>query len=269
MSKVDGKVALVTGGGGGIGRGICETLAYAGAKVVVSGRNLNTVEETVKIIIEAGGEAIALKLDVTSEYDWKKAIDFTLRYYKKLNILVNNAGIWTGDGCEGVPLANWRNVLSINLDGTFLGIRNAIDVMKDNNAANSIINISSISGQAPDMSIPYSVSKAGVGMLAKCTALECRQRGYDNIRVNTILPGAIKDGMGNEGKETERYQQIFSKYCPPERLGTAKDIANATLFLASEESSYITGSELVIDGGVTASACGYIFARFAEKLNAK
>lgn len=264
MIRIDGKVALVTGGGGGIGRGICEVLAQAGAKVIVTGRNLGTVDETVKIITDAGGEAFAVKLDVSSEPDWLRAVDTTLTRFNKLNILVNNAGIYTDEGCEGTSLAHWRYALGINLDGTFLGVRTAIAAMKDNNEANSIINISSVAGQIPDLSVLYSVSKAGVGMLGKCAALECIEKGYDNIRVNTILPGVIKDGMGNEDKETQRYQQLFAKYLPPSRLGDAKEIASAVLFLASEQSAYTTGSELVIDGGLSAGAGGYLVARFSE-----
>lgn len=269
MKKLKGKVALVTGGGGGIGRGICKMLASAGAQVVVTGRNLNNIEETAKIITEAGGDASAITLDVTHEDDWQKVIDHTLHHYKKLNILVSNAGIQMDEnGCEDVTLENWRNILGINLDGVFLGIRAAIIAMKNNSDENSIINISSTGALMPHRSVSYCVSKAGVGMLSKCAALECRKKGYDNIRVNTILPGVIKDGMGHQVKELDAYQEIFLNNCPPARLGEEQDIAKAVLFLASDDSSYMTGSELVVDGGLSVSASSYMLNSFAEQVHA-
>ena len=263
MIQIAGKVALVTGGGGIIGRSACQMLAQAGAKVVVAGRTLSSIEETVKTIVDTGGEAIAVKLDVSCENSWQQAIDTTLKSYKKLNILVNNAGIWQNDGpSEDVSLSNWKHLLSVNLDGTFLGVRSAIGVMKDNKESNSIINIASISGQMPDMRASYSVSKAGVLMLGKCAALECRKKGYDNIRVNTILPGGVLGEADPEPKSTEE----FDRYYPPVKFGRPKDIAGGVLFLASEYSSYMSGGELVIDDGYSASVGGFLTVNMVEQL---
>jgi NAD(P)-dependent dehydrogenase (short-subunit alcohol dehydrogenase family) len=263
MSELNGKVALVTGGGGIIGRGVCKVLAQAGARVVVSGRNLASVDETVKMIIDTGGEAIAVKLDVTCEADWQKAIDLTLTHFKKLNILVNNAGGVEGvNGCEGVSLSDWNNVLNINLTGAFLGVRSGVAAMKDNKEFNSIINIASLSGMMPDMRVPYSVSKAGVLMLGKCVAMECRKKGYDNIRVNTILPGGVIADTDPEPKGTAE----FDRYHPPARFGRVKDVAKGVLFLASEDSSFMSGSELIIDGGYSASIFGFTTENIIEEL---
>lgn len=261
MNKVDGKVALVTGGGGIIGRGVCIALAQAGAKVVVSGRNLNAIEETAKMITNFGGEAIAVRLDVTNEEDWQGAIDLTLTHYNKLNILVNNAGGFEGvKGCEGVSLADWNNVLGVNLNGTFLGVSAGITAMKNNKESNSIINIASVSGQMPDLRVPYSVSKAGVLMLSKCAAMECLKKGYDNIRVNTILPGGVIADTDPEPQGTEE----FERYHPPARSGRTQDIAKGVLFLASGDSDFVTGSELVIDGGYSAAMGGFLTANLQE-----
>lgn len=257
MAQINGKVALVTGGGGVIGRGVCIALAKAGAKVAISGRNLNLIEETVRIIRDAGGEAIPVKLDVTSEDDWQSAIDFTLTHFNKLNILVNNAGGSLGVyGCESVSLAEWDNVLGSNLNGTFLGIRAGITAMKENKESNSIINISSVSGQMPDLRVPYSVAKAGVLMLGKCSAMECRKKRYDNIRINTILPGGVIGEMDAEPIISDE----FRKFYPPTKLGRPEDIAKGVLFLASEDSGHMTGGELVIDDGYAAGIGGFTTA---------
>ena len=249
MNRVDGKVALVTGAGAGIGRASCELLAKAGAKVVVTDIDLPTAEETAKIILSSGGEAIAVQLDVASEDDWQKALDTTIKHFKKINILVNNAAIEIGVRCEETSLAMWQKVNSVNYDGIFLGIRIAIKTMKENEGANSIINISSVGGLVPYQDASYCAGKAGMGMLAKCAALECRKKCYD-IRVNTIYPGSIKGAMGKEIKETEEYQQRFLDHYPVDRVGEVNDIANGVLFLASDDSSYMTGTDFVIDGGI-------------------
>lgn len=264
MNRVDGKVALVTGGGGLIGRGISLILAQAGAKVVVAGRNQTPVEETVQLITDAGGEAIAVTLDITSEESWQQAIDQTLTRFKKLNILVNNAGGgWLKSGCQDVSLEDWRYAIDVNLEGTFLGIRSAIAVMKNNQEPNSIINIASISAIMPDLRVPYSVAKAGVLMLAKGAAMECRRKGQDNIRVNSVLPGGV---IGDEIDEPKGPEE-FERYFPPSRFGRAKDIALAVLFLASEDSAYINGGELVVDDGYSASVGGFLTANSSEVLS--
>lgn len=266
MNRVDGKVALVTGGGSGIGRSVCQTLAAAGAKVVVTGRSSRSIEETVKIIINAGGEAIAVKLDVTNEDDWEQVMATTLSQYKKLNVLVNNAGVYIDRGLFAMPLSDWKEMININLDGPFLGIRSAIKAMKDNNESNSIVNISSTGALYPSPLAAYSVSKAGMSMLAKCAALMCGIEGY-NIRVNTVYPGVTKGGKGQEVKETEAYQSVFFTHYPgTERIGELMDVAKSVLFLASDDSSHITSADLVIDGGASQFCGGVQSVSFGKAL---
>ena len=266
MNRIDGKVALVTGGGGTIGRGLCLMLAEAGARVVISGRNLQSIEATVKLIKDKGYEALAIELDVTSEESWDRAINRILGHFKKLNILVNNAGgvgiIGDTHGCEGISLSDWNSVLSVNLNGTFLGVSTCIAVMKDNQDSNSIINISSVSGNMPELRVPYSVAKAGVQMLGKCSAMECRKKGYDNIRVNNILPGGVIDDMDVE----PTLSMECKKYNPPARFGRVRDIGKGVIFLASDDSDHITGSDLIIDGGYSASAGGFLSASIIDEL---
>lgn len=252
MNKLMGKVALVTGGGSGIGRGICKALASEGASVVVAGRRLEKLDETVKQIKDAGGHALAVQLDVANEQSWQSVMDTTLKHYQQLNILVNNAGVqFEEDTCEEQSIEQWRQVFSINLDGVMLGVKAAIGVMKGNSESNAIINISSTAALGPSAYFAYSVSKAGLGMLTKFAAAECQSKGY-NIRVNGILPGVIKDGMGNEVKESAWYQKLFRQNFPASRLGKDSDIAKAVLFLASDDTDFIAGTELVVDGGAAA-----------------
>ena len=251
MNRVDQKVALVTGGGSGIGRASCELLAEAGAWVVVSDINVAAAEETAKLIIESGGEAIAMQLDVSSEADWQKAMAFTFENYKKLDVLVNNAGIHKSVECKDMSLEDWRRMMSVNLDAVFLGIRSAINMMIGNKQMGSIINIASVDSlRAFEMNGAYSASKAGVKMLAKTAALECGKKGY-NIRVNSILPGGVKTQMAQSLFDKEALE-AKGKAHPIGRMAEPIDIARAVLFLASDDSSFMTGSDFIIDGGATA-----------------
>ena len=255
MSRVDGKVALVTGGGSGIGKASCELLAQAGAQVVVTDIDLEAAKETVKAIVESNGEAIAVKHDVTREGDWKHVIDTTLQHFKKLDVLVNNAGMTLSNECKNTSLADWRRVQSVNLEGTFLGIRSGINAMISNTTTGSIINIASIGALQGGVSdISYSASKGGVKMLSKSTAVECGTKGY-NIRINAIYPGPIDSPM-NDGLRDKPGWQMFQKLLPIGRIGQPNDIAKGVLFLASDDSSFMTGSDLVIDGGATAGCSG-------------
>lgn len=254
MNRVEGKVALVTGGGLGLGKTICELLAAEGAKVVVSDVNLAAAEKTAASITDAGGEAIAVMLDVVSEADWENAMALTLSHFKKLNVLVNNAGIHMEGSYKDISLASWRKVLNINLDGAFLGMRSAINIMKDNQDSSSIINIASVAGLIGGDSLSYCSSKGGMRMLSKSSAVDCGRLGYD-IRVNTIFPGAIDGGMGEGIERPKAWMDAFLKLVPLGRMGKSKDIAQGALFLASDDSNFINGGELVIDGGMTLG-CG-------------
>ena len=255
MNRVGGKVALVTGGGGGIGGTCCELLAKAGAKVIVSDMNTSFASEVARKIVNAGGEAIALGHDVTSETDWEKVVDATIKHFGKLDVLVNNAGMAIAGECKDTSLENWQKVIDVNLSGVFLGIRSAINLMLKNRNTGSIINISSGYGLVGGGLGFYSAAKGGVAILTKSIAVECARLGY-NIRVNTIHPGAVDTQMGRihaDDAENERAQAEYSKQIPMGRFGKPIEIANGVLFLAPDDSSYMTGSAIVIDGGYTAA----------------
>ncbi len=257
--KLEGKVALVTGAAQGIGKETATVLANEGAKVIVS--DINDILGK-QVAIEIGGEALYLHLDVTKEEDWKQAISTIINRFGKLNVLVNNAGI-TGfqegfgfQDPENTSLDSWRKVHAVNSDGTFLGCKYAIQAMKSGHG--SIINISSRSGI---VGIPgaaaYAASKAAVRNHTKTVALYCCQQGY-SIRCNSIHPAAILtpmwEPMLGTGSEREMRMAQIAKDIPMQRMGTTEDVANAVLFLASDESKYITGIELTVDGGILAGA---------------
>lgn len=258
--KLEGKVALITGAAQGIGKETAIVLAREGAKVIISDINDSLGASVAK---EIGGDCIYIHLDVANECEWKKAILTIIKQFGQLNILVNNAGI-TGfqDGFgpqdpENASLDSWRNVHAVNSDGTFLGCKYAIQAMKSSKAG-SIINISSRSGLVgiPGASA-YAASKASIRNHTKTVALYCCQQGYP-IRCNSVHPAAILtpmwEPMLGTGADREIRMAEIVKDIPMRKMGTADDVANAVLFLASDESKYITGIELIIDGGILAGA---------------
>ena len=256
MNRVDGKVAIVTGGGAGVGEAACELLASAGAKVVVTDINAETAVATVQRIHKAGGEALALKHNVASEADWKAVVDRCLGAYGQWDVLVNNAATSPLGACKDTELDEWRRSLAVNLDGTFLGVRFAINAMKDTSTNGSIINICSIAALAGDCQTTYSAAKGGVRYLSKSAAVECGKKGY-GIRINTICPGPLDTAMSDGIRETPGWNQL-KKLLAVGRFGRPLDIARGILFLASEDSSFITGTDLVIDGGITATNGGIL-----------
>lgn len=252
MNRVDNKVAFVTGGGSGIGKACCELLAEAGAKIVVSDINRASAEETAKSIIAVGGEAIAVDHDISNEAAWERVMASTLEQFQKLDVLVNCAGICLPVSLKNTTLEAWRQTINVNLDGTFLGIRSAITAMTKNQDPGSIINIASVSGHfGANCQSSYCASKGGVRLLSKSAATECGKKGY-NIRVNTISPGSIETPINKGWYETPDGKKLKAGI-PMGRWGQAMDIAKGVLFLASDDSSFITGIDLVIDGGVMGS----------------
>lgn len=259
MSRVENKTAIVTGGGSGLGAASCELLARQGAKVVVTDVNAESAEQTANIIEQRGGKAIALHQDVVDQDRWQEVIDTTVSEFGGLDVLVNNAGI-VGAGVvpmEDVSFESWRQVMTINLDAVFLGCQAAIREMKSSGGG-SIINISSIMGIVGGAGAAYNASKGGVRLLSKSVAVYCGNNRY-NIRCNSIHPGYIWTPMVKgivdfvaEVDTEEALKLMLEAKHPIGRLGEADDIAQGVLFLASDESSFMTGSELVIDGGYTA-----------------
>ncbi len=250
--RVEDKVCLVTGGGRGIGAATAAALAAEGAKVVVSDLD-GAAAKTVAESLQSNDGESHFAHDVGSEADWQHVIDATMARFGRLDVLVNNAAVTHARPMplEALTLAEWRRLMQVNLDGVFLGVRLAISVMKDRGG--SIINLSSVAGQRGlAFAGGYAASKGGVRLLTKTAALECAELGYP-IRVNSVHPGFVNTRMVRD--ETDRNEMLLNHLLerhPMGRLGEAKEIAAGVVFLASDESSFMTGAELTIDGGYTA-----------------
>jgi 3(or 17)beta-hydroxysteroid dehydrogenase len=255
MKRMDGKVALVTGAAMGIGRACAELFAAEGAAVVVTDRETTLGTAAVEAIRKAGGQAIFLAHDVTVEAQWSRVVDEARRAFGRLDALVNNAGVARAADVEHETLQSWRDLLAVNLDGVFLGIKHAIPAMRDAGGG-SIINLSSIEGLVGDPSLAaYNASKGGVRLLTKSAALYCAKNGT-RIRVNSVHPGYIWTPMVQHFTEAsghaEELRRTLEQLHPIGHLGEAMDVAYGVLYLACDESKFVTGAELVIDGGYTA-----------------
>jgi NAD(P)-dependent dehydrogenase (short-subunit alcohol dehydrogenase family) len=254
MGRVQDKVAIVTGAAGGLGGAISLLLAKEGAKVVVTDINEAGGKKTVEDINREGGKAVFIRHDVASEGDWTKVIEKTLSEFGKLDILVNNAGIMFIKEIENTSLEEWHRVMSINLDGVFLGTKHAIGAMKK--SGGSIVNMSSAVGiiGRPDDTAAYSTSKGAIRLFTKAAAMECSKAGHDyKIRVNSVHPGVIETPMTAGMAEDPQFRKILEAMHPIGFLGKPIDIAYIVLYLASDESRLCTGAEFVVDGGWTAS----------------
>jgi NAD(P)-dependent dehydrogenase (short-subunit alcohol dehydrogenase family) len=259
MGQVEGKVAIVTGGASGIGAACAATLAREGAKVVITDIDDASAQAVVGKIVAAGGEAICLHQDVSIEEEWPGVIEATERRFGQLNVMMANAGI--GILCKAIEmsLADWRRQTAVNLDGVFLSVKYAVPAMR-RAGGGSIIITSSVAGLRGSAGLAgYCATKGGVRLFAKAVAMECAAEG-DGIRINTVHPGVIDTPIWTKissaaGRNTPIDPNEVSKSgVPLSRVGQAQDIANGVLFLASDASSYMTGAELVIDGGMTGGA---------------
>ncbi len=259
MNRLDGKTALVTGAARGIGAETARLMAEAGANVVLTDLLEAQGADVALEIGRAGGEAMFLRHDVTDEADWQDVITATLEAYGRLDILVNNAGVYLVKPIEETTLEEVRWLSSVNIEGVFLGTKYAIGAMKAEGGA--IVNLSSIAGivGSTQGSSVYSMSKGGVRLFTKSAALECAHLGYD-IRVNSVHPGIIETDMGDAALAKFRQEagghnaaaDIGADFHPRGRMGQPIDIAKAILFLASGDADFITGTELIVDGGATA-----------------
>ena len=252
MGRVAGKVALVTGGASGLGRAAAGMLAREGAKVAVSDIN---AAGAAAVAEEIGQSAIAIPLDVVKEAEWQAAIERTVAEFGGLNILLNSAGVGITKDVEATTLEEWRWVHEIDLDGVFLGCKHAIAAIAKSGGG-SIVNISSISGIIAGHNLAaYNSAKAGVRLLSKSVALHCARKGY-NIRCNSVHPTFIDtpmlDSLADRIGGREVALAKLSRQVPLGRVGEPDDIAYAVLYLASDESKFMTGAELVIDGGISA-----------------
>lgn len=258
--RVKGRVALITGGASGIGRGCAERLAEEGAHVVITDIQDELGEQAVTSIVGAGGSAEYRHHDVTSEAAWIDVIDQLKAAHGELHILVNNAGIGIACSIFEMSLDDWQRQQAINLDGVFLGVKHGIPLIRDSGGG-SVINISSVAGIKGAASLSaYNATKGGVRLFTKGVALECAQNRW-NVRVNSVHPGTINTpiwttegalGLAEEGTNRVDIESMAELGVPTGVVGQPRDIANGVLFLASDESSYMTGTELIIDAGMCA-----------------
>jgi NAD(P)-dependent dehydrogenase (short-subunit alcohol dehydrogenase family) len=261
MGRVQGKVALITGGASGIGAGCAEVLAREGATSVITDLQDAKGGELVAAIQKAGGKARYLHHDVTSEAEWEGVVADIEKTEGRLDILVNNAGI--GVACPSITmmkLEDWRRQQAINVEGVFLGLKHSIPLMRKAGNGGSIVNMSSVAGlRGSPILAAYSATKGAVRLLSKAVALECAG-AKDGIRVNSMHPGIIETpiwlqivGMGAQAgtNAPPDLDAMSSNAVPLGVKGLPSDIANGVLWLASDESRYVTGMEMVIDGGLT------------------
>ena len=247
--RLENKVALISGGARGMGAVEAKMFAQEGARVVIGDVLEDEGRRTEAEINESGGECVFVRLDVTSEDSWQAAVNEAVERFGKLDILVNNAGIYRTHNVTDTPVEEWDLVMDINAKGVFLGTKAAIPAMRDNGGG-SIVNISSVAGLVGNiLSSAYTASKGAVRLFTKSTAIQYAGEG---IRCNSVHPGTIETQMTAPILSDDSYRQDRINRTPLGRLGSPEDVAYGVLFLASDEASFMTGSELVIDGGRTA-----------------
>lgn len=245
--RLEGKVGIVTGGGRGIGAATAKKFALEGAKVAVADMNMVDVEKTVAEIKAAGGEAIGVNVNVTDKVAVDKMIAETIKAFGKLDIIVNNAGITADNQLKKMPEADFDKVINVNLKGVYLCGQAAALQMLEQGTGGAILSASSVVGLYGNFGqTNYAACKWGViGM----TKTWCKELGKKGIRVNAVAPGFILTPMTD--KMPEKVLEMLAGKAPMQRMGTVEDIANAYAFLASDEASFITGTVLSVDGGVT------------------
>src|SRR5471030_195497 len=255
MNRLDGKVAFLSGAARGIGAATARLMVKAGARVGIG----DVLDEPGRKLAKEL-DALYVHLDVTNEASWAEAMDATVKKYGKLDVLVNNAGIFNGKGVEEATMDEWHRLVAVNLTGVVLGTRAALPYLKKSKGC--IVNTASIAGLVGSQLDPlYSLTKGGVTTFTKSTALEFGRKGY-GIRVNSIHPGVIDTDMGQQTfamrakalgtNDTEATRKVSTGMHPIGRLGAADDIAKGIVFLASDDAAFMTGSGLVVDGGYTA-----------------
>jgi meso-butanediol dehydrogenase / (S,S)-butanediol dehydrogenase / diacetyl reductase len=253
VTRLAGKVALITGGGTGIGRAIALAFAREGAKVAVAGRRMEKVEESAREVKSNGGEASAIACDVSKAGDAKRAVRETVERFGRLNVLVNNAGILSVSTIEQINEEDWDRMMAINLKGPFLMCRAALPEFRKVGGG-AIVNIGSVLGLvAVKDRAAYCASKGGVTMLTRAIALD---HAHENVRANCICPSIVETEMVKNlfagGEKQEALRQARMATIPLRRFGRPADVAEMAVFLASEESSWLTGAAIPLDGGLTA-----------------
>ena len=266
LQNLQGKNAIVTGGSKGIGRSVCLALANAGVNINVLDLNKDQGLNTVKEIIKLNVKAEFYEIDVAQESEWINFVTYLNTKNKSIDILVNNAGVWLGKEISNVSIEEYHKLISINLTGVFLGIKHLIPFLtkagEKSNFGSSIINLSSVAGLVGSQLDPlYSMTKGGITTFTKSMAIYFGKKKYP-IRINQVHPGIIETDMGSQVAEARIKQNpsmtLKDSYSagilqtPLGRLGTAEEVAKTILFLSSDDSSFMTGSSLVVDGGLTA-----------------
>ena len=266
LQNLQGKNAIVTGGSKGIGRSVCLALANAGVNINVLDLNKDQGLKTVKEIMKLNVKAEFYEIDVAQESEWINFVTYLDTKNKSIDILVNNAGIWLGKEISNVSIEEYHKLISINLTGVFLGIKHLIPFLtkagEKSNFGSSIINLSSVAGLVGSQLDPlYSMTKGGITTFTKSMAIYFGKKKYP-IRINQVHPGIIETDMGSQVAEARIKQNpsmtLKDSYSagilqtPLGRLGTAEEVAKTILFLSSDDSSFMTGSSLVVDGGLTA-----------------
>ncbi len=246
--RLHNKVAIITGAAGGMGADEARLFAREGAKVVIADVLEDLARQVEAQITEAGGDATFIHTDVTDEASWQNLITQTLARYGKLDILVNNAGISSRSESDALDTAGWQRIMDVNATGVFLGTKHAVEQMRQTGGG-SIVNISSIMGfVGGEGGHPaYHASKGAVRIFSKAMAV---QYGPDGIRVNSVHPGFMPPMRSSQPDDGTRAEQI--RQTPLRRSGETIEVAYGVLFLASDEASFVTGTELVIDGGFIA-----------------
>jgi NAD(P)-dependent dehydrogenase (short-subunit alcohol dehydrogenase family) len=252
--RLQGKIAIITGAGSGIGRAGALAFAREGAKVTIAGRRLEPLKETAKAVQELGGEAVSVQADIAKVDDVKRIVEQCIKAFGRLNVLYNNAGYGIGGSIIDAEEESWDRVLNTNLKGTFMCSKYAIREIK-RQGSGSVINTSSVMGlTGGPASVAYCASKGGIVNMTRAMSCDCAPVG---IRVNCICPGSIYPTRPVEEEfqasgDPERLKGFYEKLYPIGRLGGPEEVAKLAVFLASDESSFITGQIFVIDGGVMA-----------------
>lgn len=248
--RLNQKIAVITGAAGGIGSAIALKFANEGANVILCDLEQTTGKELERKILQTGKNAVFYPMDVTSEIDWKNMFSNTINMFNRVDILINNAGINIRKAIEEMEVEEWDAMMCVNVRSVFLGIKHVLPIMRKQNGG-SIINVSSICGLVGHRTTPeaYSASKGAVTILTKSTAVRYAE---DGIRINALHPSTVRTDLvskmlSDPVKLNERIREI-----PLGRLAKVNDVVNSALFLASDDSSFLTGVSLPIDGGLTA-----------------
>lgn len=248
--ELKGKVAVITGSSKGIGRAIGERYAKEGMYVVLNYRSSKEeMEDVIRGIEAKGGKAVAVQGDVSEEGLVEKMIETAVAEYGKVDVFVNNAGVQVEANTHEMTFDNWKNIIDINLNGTFLGVRAALKYFVDNDIEGNIINMSSVHELIPRPGYAhYAASKGGVKMLTKSVALEYAP---NRIRVNAVAPGAIDTPINEETMSDPEEKEGVKSFIPSHEIGQPEQIAAVAVWLASDESSYVTGTTIFADGGLS------------------